>query len=168
MREESFRKHVELLWRNNVPLCIEVLLCSTCPCGREKTLTPEISPLPDPTNILLEQWTIASFSKRIGGIGGADTSAAGRATGMGITNGKSILHAVRSFLHFSQLSAWLALSKGESPKNIMYRVTIPGENFLSKFVQNQSPEYHEFPMVQFKSHVMKVHQLNHDEIRNMF
>jgi hypothetical protein len=120
-----------------------VLLCSDCPCGRDKSLSPEISPLADPSFILLEQWTLVS---ECGG------SVAGNTT-----NGRSILHAVRSFLHFSQLSAWLALSKGESPKNIMYRVTIPGENFISKFIQ--SPEDHEFPTVQFKNNVMKVSRI---------
>ncbi|XP_035714646.1 protein FAM214A isoform X2 [Folsomia candida] len=158
-REASFRKHVQVLWSNNVPLCIEVLLCSDCPCGKEKATSPEVSPLVDPAYTLLEQWTLTSYPKRVGGgsggIGG-EIDAGGDAVtaGRGVTNGRGILHAVRSFLHFSQLSAWLALSKGESPKNIMYRVTIPGENFVSKFVQ--TPEDHEFPTVQFKKYVMKV------------
>lgn len=105
-----------------------------------------MSPLVDPAYTLLEQWTLTSYPKRVGGgsggIGG-EIDAGGDAVtaGRGVTNGRGILHAVRSFLHFSQLSAWLALSKGESPKNIMYRVTIPGENFVSKFVQ--TPEDHE-------------------------
>lgn len=155
-REESFRKHVEVLWRNNVPLLIEVLLCSDCPCGRDKACSPEISPLADPAYTLLEQWTLTSHSRRGGSCSsesGDDCGNVAAAAGRGLT-GKSILHAVRSFLHFSQLSAWLSLSKGESPKNIMYRVTIPGENFVSKF--NLGPEEHDFPTVQFKNYVMKV------------
>jgi hypothetical protein len=50
---------------------------------------------------------------------------------------------VRSYLHFSQLSAWYASTKGKAPKNVLYRITIPGENFSSKF--SQSPTEHRFP-----------------------
>ena len=55
---------------------------------------------------------------------------------------------MRSYLHFSQLSAWLSSSRGEEPKNILFRITIPGETFASKFAQSTSaaaPEEHFFP-----------------------
>jgi hypothetical protein len=139
---------VDVLWRNNVPLCVEVLLCSDCPCGKDKAISSEVSPLADSGYVLLEQWTITPNGKR-----SAD-SGRSASPGPGITNGRSILHAVRSFLHFSQLSAWYAVSKGENPKNVMYRVTIPGENFASKF--SQTPVDHDFPSVHFKNHVLKV------------
>ena len=61
-------------------------------------------------------------------------------------NSHSLFQAVRSYLHFSQLSAWLSSSRGEEPKNILFRITIPGETFASKFASNQAaPEEHSFP-----------------------
>ena len=50
---------------------------------------------------------------------------------------------MRSYLHFSQLSAWLSSSRGERPKNVLFRITIPGEAFGSKF--SKQPEEHIFP-----------------------
>ncbi len=46
-------------------------------------------------------------------------------------------------MHFSQLSAWLKSSRGQSPKNVLFRITIPGEAFSSKFTV--PPEHHYFP-----------------------
>ena len=50
---------------------------------------------------------------------------------------------MRSYLHFSQLSAWYSSSRGQEPKNVLYRITIPGEAFASKF--SCKPEEHYFP-----------------------
>ena len=63
---------------------------------------------------------------------------------------------MRSYLHFSQLSAWLSSSRGEEPKNILFRITIPGETFASKFASSPAtaaaagaagaaPQEHSFP-----------------------
>ncbi|CAG7816618.1 unnamed protein product [Allacma fusca] len=142
LREESFRRHVGLLWGNGVPLCIEVLLCSDCECGKDKATSGEVSPLPDPAYVLLEQWTVTASTKR--GAPESPRSAVGR----------NLLQAVRSFLHFSQLSAWLSLTKGEEPRYIMYRVTMPGEDFASKFVR--TPQDHEFPLANVKNTTIKV------------
>ena len=43
-----------------------------------------------------------------------------------------------------QLSAWYSQSNGRSPWNIFVRITIPGEEFASKFAK--PPESHYFPM----------------------
>ena len=48
-----------LLWQNNVPVSIEVLLCSDCRVGRQKARSIEFSTIPEPGSILLEQWTVA-------------------------------------------------------------------------------------------------------------
>jgi hypothetical protein len=58
---------------------------------------------------------------------------------------RGLFQAVRSYLHFSQLSAWYSSSKGEQPKNVLFRITIPGETFASKFVCSSPPEEHFFP-----------------------
>jgi hypothetical protein len=57
---------------------------------------------------------------------------------------RGLFQAVRSFLHFSQLSAWYSSARGQEPKNVFYRITIPGENFSTKFSQT-SIEEHFFP-----------------------
>ena len=84
--------------------------------------------VPEPGSILLEQWTVAVT-------GGAPSS--GHMTGL------SLLQAVRSYLHFSQLSAWYSKTGGSQPWNVLMRITIPGEEFSSKF--SRPPEQHYFP-----------------------
>ena len=117
-----------LLWQNNVPMSIEILLCSDCGVGRAKARSLEVTTVPEPGSILLEQWTVAVT-------GGAPSS--GHMTGL------SLLQAVRSYLHFSQLSAWYSKTGGSKPWNVLMRITIPGEEFASKF--SRPPEQHYFP-----------------------
>lgn len=59
-------------------------------------------------------------------------------------NGWSLLAAVRSFLHFSQLSAWLSVSGGRRPPNVLYRLTVTSPVFCSKFLEEA--EEHVFPL----------------------
>jgi len=127
-KNENFRKHMLLLWQNNVPMSIEILLCSDCGVGRAKARSLEVTTVPEPGSILLEQWTVAVTS-------GAPSS--GHMTGL------SLLQAVRSYLHFSQLSAWYSKTGGSQPWNVLMRITIPGEEFSSKF--SRPPEQHYFP-----------------------
>ena len=69
-----------------------------------------------------------------------------------------LVQAVRSFLHFSQLSAWLNKSSGSRPQQLLYRVTMPGQAFTSKFVA--TPIEHHFPVAcvptQLSNHAIKV------------
>ncbi len=60
-----------------------------------------------------------------------------------LIDSRGLFQAVRSYLHFSQLSAWLKSSRGENPNNLLFRVTIPGEAFATKF--SLPPEQHFFP-----------------------
>ena len=48
-----------LLWQNNVPVSIEVLLCSDCRISKQKAKSIEYSTIPEPGSILLEQWTVS-------------------------------------------------------------------------------------------------------------
>lgn len=57
---------------------------------------------------------------------------------------RGLFQAVRSQLHFSQLSAWWSCSKGSSPAHVNYRVTVPGEAFASQF--QRQPVEHSFPV----------------------
>lgn len=58
--------------------------------------------------------------------------------------GWSLMAAVRSFLHFSQLSAWLSVSGGRRPPNVLYRLTVTSPVFCSKFTAEA--EEHVFPI----------------------
>jgi len=128
-KNENFRKHMLLLWQNNVPMSIEILLCSDCRVGEAKARSLEVTTVPEPGSILLEQWTVAVTT---GGHGQGGTM-----------SGLALLQAVRSYLHFSQLSAWYSKTGGTKPWNILIRITIPGEAFSSKF--SRPPEHHYFP-----------------------
>ena len=37
------------------------------------------------------------------------------------SNGSMLIQAIRSHIHFSQLSAWLSRSKGSTPSHVVYR-----------------------------------------------
>jgi len=104
-------------------------MCSDCGVGQAKAHSLEVTSIPEPGSILLEQWTVAV------------QPAANVAAQM---SSLSLLQAVRSYLHFSQLSAWYSKTGGTSPWNILIRITIPGEEFESKF--SQPPESHFFPV----------------------
>ncbi len=72
-----------------------------------------------------------------------------------------MVQAVRSFLHFSQLSAWLNKSNGARPsaQQLLYRVTMPGQAFASKFAGGAKPVEHFFPVAlvgRLRTHVVKV------------
>jgi len=127
-KNENFRKHMLLLWQNNVPMSIEILMCSDCGVGQAKARSIEVTTVPEPGSILLEQWTVAVQPAVHG---------AAQITCL------SLLQAVRSYLHFSQLSAWYSTTEGATPWNILIRITVPGEEFESKFTQ--PPEKHYFP-----------------------
>lgn len=103
-------------------------MCSDCGVGKAKAHSLEVTTIPEPGSILLEQWTISIHPLAKGSVQ---------------MNSLSLLQAVRSYLHFSQLSAWYSTTKGSTPWNILIRITIPGEEFESKFTQ--PPEKHYFP-----------------------
>lgn len=124
---EGFRKHMLLLWKNNIPMSIEVLLCPDCCHGADRP--SEAAAGPEPTFVLLEQWTVHMMPRRF-----LELSIVPRV----------LMQAVRSYLHFSQLSAWYSQTGGREPKNVVYRVCVPGEVFSNKF--GKPPDEHVFPM----------------------
>lgn len=133
-------KHMLLLWKNRIPMSIEVLLYPECCANSATTKTVDISSVSDISYLLLEQWTVHMLPKRI-----TDCTISCR----------GLIQAVRSFLHFSQLSAWLSLTGGQSPRNIHYRVCVPEEAFSSKFTTK--PDLHTFPIANVaRSNAMKV------------
>lgn len=139
-RAEKLRKHMSLLCSNAVPMCVEVLLCPNCDCGMERAQCPEVANLPSSSDLLLEQWTVY--------VGNNSNESCGMSV-------RGLFQAVRSQLHFSQLSAWWSSSKGTVPKNVCYRVTLPGEAFASHF--SRPPLEHSFPIAAINSEtILKV------------
>ena len=98
-KDENFRKHMLLLWQNNVPVSIEVLLCSNCRVSQQKVRSVEFSTIPEPGSILLEQWTVSIQTK------------SKSLRGQHLITSHGLFQAVRSYLHFSQLSAWYSSSR---------------------------------------------------------
>ncbi|XP_055951908.1 atos homolog protein A-like isoform X1 [Argiope bruennichi] len=132
---EQILKHMLLLWKNGIPMTIEVLLYPSC-CSP----FPNVDSVPDMPYLLLEQWTIHMLPRRV-----PDASISPR----------GLIQAVRSFLYFSQLCAWYSLTGGKSPQNVHYRVCVPGEAFSSKF--STQPDCHMFPVANIgRNSAMKV------------
>ncbi|XP_076045293.1 atos homolog atossa isoform X2 [Oratosquilla oratoria] len=129
VRAEALVRQLRLMWGVGVGASVEVLIAPDCHHGANLAHTLDTATAPSNNLTLLEQWTFTIFDRRL-----PDASA----------SGWSLLAAVRSFLHFSQLSAWLSKSGGCNPPNVLYRVTVPSPVFCSKFVAQA--EEHVFPI----------------------
>uniref|UniRef100_A0A2R5L3V1 Atos-like conserved domain-containing protein n=1 Tax=Ornithodoros turicata TaxID=34597 RepID=A0A2R5L3V1_9ACAR len=128
-RFDAVVKHMTLLWKNGIPMSVEVLLFPECCRDNPVGTAVDMSSAPDTSNILLEQWFIHMIPRRV-----PDATIAPR----------SLIQAVRSYLHFSQISAWYSQTGGRAPRNVYYRISVPGEAFSSKFHCN--PHLHTFPV----------------------
>lgn len=85
--------------------------------------------------ILLERWTVEVV----------DGSEAVHSC-----SGSMLMQAIRSHIHFSQLSAWLSRSKGSTPSCIIYRISGTGEESTStSFLKD--PDLHVFPVANLHS-----------------
>ncbi|XP_038274727.1 protein FAM214A isoform X1 [Dermochelys coriacea] len=126
------RSEVMLLWKNNIPIMIEVMLLPDC-CYSDEGPTTEGSDLNDPAikqdALLLERWILEPVPRQ---------------SGDRFIEEKTLLLAVRSFVFFSQLSAWLSVSHGAVPRNILYRVSAADVDLQWTF--SQTPAEHVFPV----------------------
>ncbi|XP_015428665.1 PREDICTED: protein FAM214A [Dufourea novaeangliae] len=118
-------------------LCIEVVLCSDCPCGLAKATNKNpistvpslsISPWQHASEMLLEYWCIYVVPSK-----SPETM-----------NYYGLYQAVRSRLHFSQVAAWWSRSNGAEPSCIATRVVPCNEENLRKF--RETPVEHTFPL----------------------
>ncbi|GFY62029.1 protein FAM214A [Trichonephila inaurata madagascariensis] len=78
--------------------------------------------------VLLERWSMKCFDSKV----------------QSAIDVPELLRAVRSFLHFSQISAWLSSTKGKSPSNIYYWVKSSLDGVCTSF--DKDPEIHSFPI----------------------
>ncbi|XP_032673700.1 uncharacterized protein LOC116845301 [Odontomachus brunneus] len=118
-------------------LCVEVLLCSDCPCGLAKSTSKypvcpvpslSISPWQHTSDMLLEYWCISIVPSK-----SPETM-----------NYQGLYQAVRSRLHFSQVAAWWSRSNGAEPSYIATRIVPHNEDNLRKF--RETPVEHTFPL----------------------
>ncbi|XP_043533328.1 protein FAM214A isoform X1 [Chiloscyllium plagiosum] len=127
------RSRVLLLWRNNISIMVEVMLLPDCCYSDTDGPSTEGSDINDPAikqdALLLERWSLQSVPKQ---------------TGDRFIEERSLLQAVRSYVFFSQLSAWLSASQGAVPRNILYRISATDEDMLLNFTQ--PPVEHVFPI----------------------
>ncbi|KAM0737017.1 Atos-like protein A [Formica fusca] len=119
-------------------LCVEVLLCSDCPCGLGKsTCKYPVYPVPSlsispwqkcASEMLLEYWCICVVPSK----------------NSEPMNFQGLYQAVRSRLHFSQVAAWWSRSNGAEPSYIATRIVPHTEDNLSRF--RETPVEHTFPL----------------------
>ncbi|XP_025328532.3 protein FAM214A isoform X1 [Canis lupus dingo] len=126
------RSEVSLLWKNNLPIMVEVMLLPDC-CYSDDGPTTEGIDLNDPAikqdALLLERWILEPVPRQ---------------SGDRFIEEKTLLLAVRSFVFFSQLSAWLSVSHGAIPRNILYRISAADVDLQWNF--SQTPIEHVFPV----------------------
>ncbi|XP_022435237.2 protein FAM214A isoform X4 [Delphinapterus leucas] len=126
------RSEVALLWKNNLPIMVEVMLLPDC-CYSDDGPTTEGIDLNDPAikqdALLLERWILEPVPRQ---------------SGDRFIEEKTLLLAVRSFVFFSQLSAWLSVSHGAIPRNIIYRISAADVDLQWNF--SQTPIEHVFPV----------------------
>ncbi|XP_053621645.1 uncharacterized protein atos isoform X2 [Plodia interpunctella] len=104
--EASLSDHIDALWKEHTPICIDVLLAPDCPECYSSISSHASFDKHAPKALLLERWTIRPQQLKATAASASITS-------------QWLLNAVRSQLHFSQLSAWIATlrqSQGETPR----------------------------------------------------
>ncbi|XP_060006171.1 atos homolog protein A isoform X1 [Lagenorhynchus albirostris] len=111
---------------------VEVMLLPDC-CYSDDGPTTEGIDLNDPAikqdALLLERWILEPVPRQ---------------SGDRFIEEKTLLLAVRSFVFFSQLSAWLSVSHGAIPRNIIYRISAADVDLQWNF--SQTPIEHVFPV----------------------
>ncbi|XP_075988435.1 atos homolog atossa [Anticarsia gemmatalis] len=169
--EAQLSNHVQALWNEQIPICIDVLLapdCAECYAAlcRDDVYDKHARAL------LLERWTMRAQINR------GDLSPS-------FGTSQWLLNAVRSQLHFSQLSAWLATLKetedtpterrrklsretcnfkkleancdSEPSKrklNLVYSIKISDDNKSADFVK--PPTDHKFPVTDFGNFYLNI------------
>ncbi|XP_033725461.1 protein FAM214A-like isoform X2 [Pecten maximus] len=127
------KKHMYMLTKNMIPMRIDVLLMPNCDHGQLEACTVVGSITASQEDMtLLERWDVQILSKRL------------ERCETGFVTGRVLLQAVRSYLHFSQLSSWLTSQRGQLPVQVVYRVYAPGESVCHEFTS--LPEKHHFPI----------------------
>ncbi|XP_076082159.1 atos homolog protein A-like isoform X2 [Mytilus galloprovincialis] len=142
-KADQLRKQMLMMCRNKIPMRVDVLLLPKCNHGQLEASTVEGATVScQDTALLLERWDVQIISKRM------------EKTESGCVTGRFLLQAIRSYLHFSQLSSWMISSKDCLPFEVIYRLYAPGEtvNYSFKVI----PNVHHFPQSDMTHATMKV------------
>ncbi|XP_018598892.1 protein FAM214A-like isoform X1 [Scleropages formosus] len=135
------RSEVMVLWRDSVPIKIEVMLLPDCCYSEEGPGNDLEDPAIQQDAVLLERWILQPVPRQ---------------SGDRFIEEKTLLLAIRSYVFFSQLSAWLSASRGIVPRNILYRISAADKGLLWGF--SQPPAEHAFPVPNVSHSVaLKVH-----------
>lgn len=104
--------------------------------GSPMVITVLTQSLDDKKWILLERWTVKAIE--------------GTCKVKGCS-GSMLIQAIRSHIHFSQLSAWLSKSKGFIPSQIIYRISdsVAEDSTCESFLKE--PDFHTFPSANLHS-----------------
>ncbi|KAL5469453.1 hypothetical protein EMCRGX_G030709 [Ephydatia muelleri] len=111
----AMKSRMEYLWRQGLPLCIEVK-------GQKANFAN--------TTTLLERWLVQTVVKR---------------PQAHHTSLHLLIQAVKSFLHFSQIRSWAVFHDGSLPFDLVCRVCTPAEENWEHFTLCKVPEVHIFP-----------------------
>ncbi|KAH9508487.1 hypothetical protein Btru_055326 [Bulinus truncatus] len=130
IRASEFCYHTQQLCQNNIPICLDIMFFPECHHGMQESLVTEGNQavVARENSLLIERWTIDNMRKR------QDDS----------MSSSMLLQAVRSYLHFSQISSWLYSTGGTLPGYLVYRVYAPGEEPSLEF--HVPPDKHIFPV----------------------
>ncbi|KAK0055789.1 protein FAM214A [Biomphalaria pfeifferi] len=133
-RASEFCCQTHQLYHNNIPICLDILFFPECYHGLQESLATEGNGAvaTEENSLLIERWTIKSLRRR-------------QDEGM---SSNLLLQAVRSYLHFSQISSWLYSTGGKLPGYLVYRVYAPGEEANLQF--SEPPDKHTFPVCSAK------------------
>ncbi|XP_063878819.1 atos homolog protein A-like isoform X2 [Scylla paramamosain] len=129
MQASALVRQLRVMWGVGVGVTLEVLVAPECQHGAALATTLDTTTAPSQNLRLIEQWNFTIYDRKL-----PEATA----------TGWSLMAAVRSFLHFSQLSAWLSVSGGRRPPNVLYRLTVTSPVFCSKFTAEA--EEHVFPI----------------------
>ncbi|BFZ13591.1 hypothetical protein BsWGS_16630 [Bradybaena similaris] len=139
-RANEFCCLAQRLWLNSIPVCLDILLFPDCIHGWEEASVTEgaVAKLSQENVLLVERWTIDWTKRR------QDDC----------LSSSMLIQAVRSYLHFSQISSWLFSTCGRLPGRLAYRVYAPGEVTSLDFPH--PPDIHSFPVCLVNFHPIRV------------
>lgn len=142
-KADHFRRQMLMMCKNKIPMRVDVLLMPKCDHGQLEASSIDRATVSFHDNVmLLERWDVQIIVKRLEK---AET---------GCVTGRFLLQAIRSYLHFSQLSSWMISSMGSLPFEVIYRLYAPGETVNYSF--KYSPVIHNFPITDMNHATMRV------------
>ncbi|XP_029641634.1 protein FAM214A isoform X1 [Octopus sinensis] len=152
---KKFKMYMETLWKNSIPMCIELLLFPKCRHNQQQTdiMFVDSNAEHGGEQFLLERWDVNMTPKRW-----TDKSEK-------FVTGMFLVQAMRSYLFFSQLSSWLNSTGGLLPLTIAYRLYAPGESRPYLFEGDST--VHHFPVANLSHSTVRVSVTASQRMKNI-